>query len=134
MRTMTRLAGLAVPALLAAAIVAVPASAAATTSHLHAPLGGSGGYPAAAGYSDYYGSMGMMGNREAKVTVNHITQLAGQRVVVFLNGTRVGTMLVSATGHAYHDWTGQWLPYCMGGSRVVVRTTGGKAVATGAYR
>lgn len=133
MRTRTRLAGLIAPALLGAAIVTVPAAAAGASTHLYAPLGGSTTYPTATGHSDYYGGMGMMGGgREVKVTVSHITRLSGQRVSVFLNGTRVGTMLVSSTGYAYHDWTAG-VPYCMGGSRIVVRTSAGTAIAKGTY-
>jgi hypothetical protein len=69
-----------------------------------------------------------------KVTVNYMTRLAGQRVAVFLNGTRVGWMLVSRTGYAYHDWNGWYVPFCMGGSGIVVRSSTGATIATGTYR
>jgi hypothetical protein len=133
MRIMIRLVGLMAAALFTGAVVAVPASGATTSTNLYTPLYGSTAYPTAAGYS-YYSGMGMMGGRDVKVTVNHITRLAGQRVTVFLNGTRVGTMLVSSTGSAYHDWTGSSAPSCMSGSRVAVRTSSGTTIDTGTYR
>ena len=129
-------------ALLTAAVVTVPASGASgpdasstnvSSSNLYTSLHGSSGYPTAAGYSYYYG-MGMMGGRDVKVTVNHMTRLAGQRVSVYINGSRVGTMLVSSTGYAFHDWNGSFVPYCMGGSGVFVRTSGGVQIVMGNYR
>ena len=121
-------------ALLAVGLTTVPAAGSTASTGLYAPLQGSTAYPTATGDSYYYGGMGMMGSRDVRVTVNHMARLAGQQVAVFLDGARVGYMLVSSTGYAYHRWTGSFVPWCMGGSRVIVRTSGGATLASGAYR
>jgi hypothetical protein len=142
MRTTARLVAVMAAVLLSTGVAAAPASGASSTNasstnasktSLYAPLHGTTAYPTATGTSYYYG-MGMMGGRDVKVTVNHMTRLAGQRVSVYINGTRVGTMLVSSTGYAFHDWNGSFVPYCMGGSGVFVRTSGGVQIVMGNYR
>lgn len=134
MRRIYKLIGGVAVTLLAVALVAVPAAGSTTSSSLYAQLHGSSAYPAATGNSYYVGGMGMMGSRDVRVTVNHMSRLAGQRVQVYLNGARVGFMRVSSTGYAYHRWTGTALPWCMGGSQVVVRTSTGLTIVSGAYR
>lgn len=133
MRSMTRAAALVALLLLGAALAVSPATASSGTTY-YASLQGTTHYPTAYGNSNYYGGMGMMGSRDVKVTVKQAQRLAGQYVMVYLNGTRVGRMLVSSTGYAHHEWTGQYVPYCMRGSGVVVKTSRGTSVVVGSYR
>ena len=100
---------------------------------LHAGLHHSRAYPYATGGSDYmsYGS-----TREVHVGVHHIARLAGHRVIVYVNYKKVGTMYVNRYGNAYREWRtswGQYVPYCMSGGPVRIRTASGTLVASGWY-
>ena len=58
------------------------------------------------------------------MTVTHIASLAGKRLRVFVNATKVGTMRVSSTGRAHHDWDtdhGQSVPFASKGDLIKVR-------------
>jgi hypothetical protein len=64
-------------------------------------LHGSARYPSAHGSSEYERD-GVA--REVEVTIRGISQLAGKRITVFVNRTRVGTMRVSPRGRAHKQW------------------------------
>ncbi|MGZ6697332.1 MAG: hypothetical protein ACXVFL_17045, partial [Solirubrobacteraceae bacterium] len=129
---MRALAVVPVAAVLATAMV-MPAQAATETDYftfLHA----SSHYPTAQGDSEFEREGT---RREVEVTVTGIRRLAGQRVVVYVSGHRVGTMLVSSRGRAHRDWStahGQSVPSAGTGSRVQVRAAGGGLIASGKYR
>jgi hypothetical protein len=115
--------------------LAVPVTAPAHTGglELSARLAGSAAYPNAAGRSTLERSSG---KREIDVTVTHVARLAGQRLVVFVDGKRVGTLRVSAAGRAHRSWEtnhGQFVPRASAGDRVTVRTTVGRLVVRGTY-
>ena len=76
-------------------------------------------------------------HREVEVTVNNLpARLRGHRVTVFVNGRRVGTMLVNSAGHAARQWKtehGQFVPFARGGSLCRVRTGTGMLIVSGRY-
>ena len=66
-----------------------------------------------------------------------ISRLAGQRVTVYLNRHKIGTMRVSSRGRAHRDWSTshhQSVPSAGAGSPVQVRTAGGKLIVSGKYK
>jgi hypothetical protein len=123
----------AVPAAQAAPAAARPAPAAAMAPaamgmmHLEAAL--RGGYPHAAGHADYQSGYGY---RYLDVQVWNIRRLAGSRLVVYVHGTRAGTMTVSRSGYA-HLYLGRGVPACQAGQPVRVRTAKGALIASGTF-
>ena len=64
---------------------------------------------------------------ELDVKVSHVANLAGQRLGVFLNGHRVGSMVVRTSGSAEFDVAteyGQTVPRVHVGDRIGVRSHG----------
>jgi hypothetical protein len=110
--------------LVAAAVTAVSAGPAlASGTELGAKLAPGKAFPAAKGYADYQRGQ----YRELDVKVAHLASSAGQRVGVFLNGHRVGSMVVRASGSAEFDVTteyGQKVPRVHVGDRLGVRNHG----------
>jgi hypothetical protein len=90
-----------------AAVSAGPALASGT--ELGAKLAPSKAFPTAKGYADYQRGQ----YRELDVKVANLASLAGQRLGIFLNGHRVGSMVVRSSGSAEFDVTtesGQTVP------------------------
>ena len=110
-----------------AAPAAVPARAAMGMMHLEAGL--RGGYPHAAGHADYQSGWR---SRHLEVQVWNIRRLAGARLVVYVHGTRAGTMTVSRSGYAHLDLA-RGVPACGAGQPVRVRTLKGALVASGTF-
>jgi hypothetical protein len=132
MRALRRLAVTTVLAALGV-VTAAPVAYAAEVD-LFARLGGSAAFPNATGHSEYERTAIA---REVEVTVTHIAKLAGKRVTVFVNGKKVGTMLVSSTGRAHREWDterGQFVPFASAGDPIKVRKADGTLVARGIYR
>ena len=129
MKHMRQLTGLGLAAAAVAAVTAGPAFASGT--ELGAKLAPSNAFPSAMGYADYQRGQ----YRELDVKVAHLSGLAGQRVGIFLNGSRVGSMVVRSSGSAEFDVSteyGQTVPRVHLGDRVAVRSHGTR-VARGAF-
>jgi hypothetical protein len=132
MRVLRWFPGLAVSATLV--VTGVPTAAtAATEIDLHAALHHSAAYTTATAYSEdeQEGTA-----REVGVTLRHVLGLAGQRVSVFVNYKKVGTMVVSRFGNAHRAWEttdGQYVPMAAAGAPERVRTAGGTLIAAGRY-
>lgn len=119
----------------AQAVTARPAAAsrpvvAAHQMDLRAGLHGSRAYPrvtgAAAYEPDHHG-------RQLEVHLYHAARLAGWRLVVYVHGTRAGTMTVSRYGYA-HLARHRGVPYCQAGQAIRIRTRAGVLVASGTFR
>lgn len=119
--------------LMVAAVTAVSAgSALASVTELGAKLAPGKAFPTAKGYADYQRGQ----YRELDVKVSHVANLAGQRLGVFLNGHRVGSMVVRTSGSAEFDVAteyGQTVPRVHVGDRIGVRSHGVR-VARGAIQ
>ena len=96
---------------------------------LHAGLAGSHAYLRAHGTASY--ESGDHG-RELDVHLGGVTRLAGRHLVVYVHGSRAGTMMVSRAGYAHLDRHGA--PACRAGQAVRVRTASGTLVAGGTFR
>jgi hypothetical protein len=129
-KTMKPLAALAAT-VMATAVVAVPAQARGTT--ITAALHGAAGFPSATGSAKFKKDGA---NREFEAQVEHVRSLAGKRLTVFVQGTKVGTMMVGGLGRAHLNRStelGQRVPQVSAGNRVNVRTAAGNLVATGKF-
>ncbi len=124
------LAGTAIPAHAAAH---APAAHAITASqmpgmHLEAALHGTAGYRSARGHADYRS----YGHRQMDLSLWNARRLAGRTVVVYVHGTRVGTMRIWRGGSG-HFWRGRGIPRCGPGTVITIRTRSGALVATGSF-
>lgn len=113
---------------------AVPAQAAGAAPaqarmELQAGLHGSSAYPHAGGHASYESYY----RRELHVGVWNIRRLGGRILVVYVHGTKAGTMRVSGYGSAHlNRYRG--VPACRAGDTVRVRTRSGTLVASGTFR
>ncbi len=74
--------------------------------------------------------------RELQIEAEHIKQLAGKRVNVFVNGVKIGSPLVDSLGNARlnrNTSLGQPVPRIVTGSTVRVRTLGGTLILAGRF-
>lgn len=112
-----------------AAPAAVQAQPAMRMMHLHAGLRGGHAYPRAGGHADF-----QSGNhyRHLDVSMWNIRQLAGRTLIVYVHGTRAGTMTVTRDGRA-HMYRASGTPQCQPGQPVRVRTRNGTLVASGTF-
>lgn len=115
--------------LLAAGIGPVQASARQDTG-LHAALHGSQTFPRATGNARFEVRHN---GRELHVSLSHATRLAGARLVIFVHGTRTGTMVVSPAGTAHLD-RHHGVPATRAGQPIRVRTRAGTLVVSGTFR
>jgi hypothetical protein len=113
----------------ATAVTAVSAGTAlASATELGAKLAHGKAFPTAKGYADYQRGQ----YRELDVKVAGASSLAGQRVGIFLNGHRVGSMMVRSSGSAEFDVAteyGQKVPRVHLGDRIGVRSHGVRVAA-----
>jgi hypothetical protein len=142
MRTRARLAAALVAAAASATVltVAVPVQAATRESggnaavaccmhrHLEASLRGSSAYPSVRGHADYESSR----RRHMDVSVWHARRLAGHTVVVYVRGTKVGTMHIWRGGRG-HLSRSRGVPRCSAGTIIRIRTRSGSLVASGTF-
>jgi hypothetical protein len=96
-------------------------------------LHGSASFPSASGKAAYKvnGS-----ERELQIEVEHVRDLAGKQVRVFVNGSLLATAKVSSLGQIHVERrteSGQSVPVIRSGSTVRVRTLGGTMIASGAF-
>jgi hypothetical protein len=115
------------------AFTVVPLTAQAAEVDLRTTMQGSATYTRATGHSEYDRSRE---GRDVEVTVRNIGRLAGKNVTVYVSGTKVGSMLVGASGVAHREWDterGQSVPVASVGDYIRVRTASGTLVAYGKY-
>ena len=123
--------GLASAGVATAGPAAVPAQAATTCcmrTHLEAGLHGSSAYPRVRGHADYMSSW----RRELDVSIWNARRLAGKTLVVYVHGTRAGTMHVWRGGSAHMN-RHRGVPRCSAGTVIRIRTQSGKLVASGTF-
>jgi opacity protein-like surface antigen len=132
-------AGVAVAAaaLPAVALAAQPthtrARPAAATANWQVAMKGSTAYRKANGSAQY---QSQPGQRDLQIEVQRVRSLAGRTVVFSAAGHRLGSARVSTTGQAditRNTELGQKVPAIVHGSRVTVRTTGGKLIISGRF-
>jgi hypothetical protein len=110
-----------------------PARGAASTVNWQIPLKGGPAYRTANGSGQY---QSQPGQRDLQVEVQRIRSLAGKTVVFSAAGRTLGSAKVSALGQAdisRNTEVGQKVPSINRGSRVTVRTTGGKLIVSGRF-
>jgi hypothetical protein len=120
-------------ACIAMVVVAPAASASGGGVTRTIALRGSISFPGATGkaVSKVKGS-----ERELEIDVQHVRSLAGKRVNVNVNGSRLASPLVSSLGHFSvnrNTGAGQHVPAIKKGSTVRVRTLGGTLIASGTF-
>jgi hypothetical protein len=107
------------------------ASAQVAPSHrveVTAALHGSQSFPHAAGTAKFESRAS---GRELNVSLSGVRSLAGRTLVVFVHGTRAGTMTVTNTGRAHLHRHGA--PACRAGQPARIRTRAGTLVASGTF-
>ena len=96
-------------------------------------LRGSAAFPGANGKAVYKVDGG---ERELQIEVEDVRRLAGRRVNVFVNGTKLGSPLVNGLGEARLERNtdrGQAVPRIVDGSTVRVRTLAGTLIVSGTF-
>lgn len=99
-----------------------------SSHHLQASLYGSSAHRSVRGHADYRS----YGYRHLDVSVWNARRLAGRTLVVYVHGTRVGTMHIwgSGSGHFYRS---SGVPTCSAGTAIRIRTGSGTLVASGTF-
>ena len=90
-------------------------------------------YPAARGSAQY---QAQPGQRELQLEVEHIRSRAGKRVLVYINGAKLGRAPVSRRGVAElnrNTERGQRVPNIRSGAAVRVRTAHGALIVSGTF-
>lgn len=114
---------------LAALAVAAPAVQAKGEPGIRIALKSSGVFPGASGKAKFQNQ----GQRELEIEVEHVRRLAGKRVNFFVNSTKVGSARVSGLGAAQVERRGASFPAIKAGTRVKVKTAGGKLIVSGRF-
>ena len=131
---MTRLHRALVALTLMAALAATLTPAAqAQGTKITAKLNGTTAFPAVSGKATFSREAG---RRELEVEIEHARALRGKRLVLFVAGRKIGTMLVGQLGNARLDRStqrGQAVPSITAGTRLSVHTAAGAAVAKGRF-
>lgn len=96
--------------------------------HLEAGLHGSSAYPSVRGHADYMSSW----RRELDVSIWNARSLAGRTVVLYVDGTRAGTLHVWSGGSAHLNHH-RGVLRCSPGTAIRIRTRSGKLVASGTF-
>jgi hypothetical protein len=73
------------------------------------------------------------GQRELEIEVEHVRRLAGKRVDFFVNAKKVGSKRVNGLGAAQLDRRGSTFPAIGSGTRISVKTAGGKLIVSGRF-
>ena len=114
---------------LAALAVAAPAVQAKGAPGTRIALKSSVAFPGASGKAKLQNE----GQRELEVEVEHVRRLAGKRVNFFVNSTKIGSARVSGLGAAQVNRRGAGFPAINAGTRVSVKTAGGKLIVSGRF-
>ncbi len=131
---MTRLSrALVALTLVAALATALTPAAQAQGTKITARLNGTTAFPAVSGKATLSREAG---RRELEVEIEHARVLSGRRLVLFVAGRKVGTMVVGRLGNARLERStqrGQTVPSIAAGTRLSVHTAAGAAVAKGRF-
>jgi hypothetical protein len=73
------------------------------------------------------------GQRELEIEVEHVRRLAGRRVNFFVNARTVGSARVNGLGAAQIERRGASFPAVKAGTRISVKTAGGRLIASGRF-
>jgi hypothetical protein len=73
------------------------------------------------------------GQRELEIEVEHLRRLAGTRVNFFVNAKRVGSKRINGLGAAQVERRGSTFPAIRAGTRISVKTAGGRLIASGRF-
>lgn len=120
-------------ALLLGTFMIAPAAHAKGGDAIRISLNGSAQYPNAKGTAKYKAAGG---EREFQVELENARALAGKTLNVFVNGTRVGSLRVSALGvgrFSRNTDLGQNVPMISAGSKVQIKTGTGTLVVSGSF-
>jgi hypothetical protein len=114
---------------LAAFAVDAPAVQAKNEPGIRIALKSAGTFPGASGKAKFQNQ----GQRELEIEVEHVRRLAGKRVNFFVNSTKVGSARVSGLGAAQIERRGASFPAINSGTRIKVKTAGGKLIVSGRF-
>jgi opacity protein-like surface antigen len=114
---------------LAALAVAAPAVQAKDEPGSRIALKSSAAFPGASGKA----KVQHQGQRELEIEVEHVRRLAGKRVDFFVNSTKVGSARVNGLGSAQVNRRGASFPTVNAGTRIKVKTAGGKLIVSGRF-
>jgi hypothetical protein len=73
------------------------------------------------------------GQRELEIEVEHVRRLAGRRVDFFVNARKIGSKRISGLGAAQLDRRGSTFPAIGSGTRISVKTAGGRLIVSGRF-
>jgi hypothetical protein len=116
-------------AIVALAALALAAPAVQAKDGTIIALKASSAFPAAKGKAKFQTE----GQRELEIEVEHVRRLAGTRVNFFVNAKRVGSARVSGLGAAQIERRGSTFPAVRAGTRISVKTAGGRLIASGRF-
>jgi hypothetical protein len=116
-------------AIVALAALALAAPAVQAKGGTIIALEASGAFPGAKGKAKFQ----VEGQRELEIEVEHVRRLAGKRVNFFVNSRKVGSKRVSSLGAAQLNRRGSTFPAIKSGTRISVKTAGGRLIASGRF-
>jgi hypothetical protein len=73
------------------------------------------------------------GQRELEIEVEHLRRLAGKPVNFFVNSKKVGSLRLNRFGAAELNRRGASAPAVQSGTRISVKTAGGKLIVSGRF-
>ena len=114
---------------LAALAVATPAVQAKGGPGTRIALKASGSFAGASGKAKFQNQ----GQRELEIEVEHVRRLAGERGNVFVDRTKGGAARVNGLGAAQVNRRGASFPTITAGTRIKVKTAGGKLIVSGRF-
>ena len=114
---------------LAALAVAAPAVQAKGDPGTIIALKASSAFPSAKGKAKFKTD----GQRELEIEIEHLRRLAGSRVNFFVNTKRVGSARINGLGAAQVERRGATFPAVKAGTRISVKTAGGRLIASGRF-
>ena len=114
---------------LAALALAAPAVQAKGGPGTIIALKSSSAFPGAKGKAKFQNE----GQRELEIEIEHVRRLAGRQVNFFVNATKVGSKRVNGLGAAQIERRGASFPAVKAGTRISVKTAGGRLIASGRF-
>jgi hypothetical protein len=116
-------------AIVALAALALAAPAVQAKGGTIIALKASSAFPAAKGKAKFQ----VEGQRELEIEVEHVRRLAGKRVNFFVNAKKVGSKRINGLGAAQLDRLGSTFPAISSGTRISVKTAGGKLIVSSRF-
>ena len=116
-------------AIVALAALALAAPAVQAKGGTIIALKASSAFPGAKGKAKFQ----VEGQRELEIEVEHVRRLAGKRVNFFVNARKVGSKRVSGLGAAQINRRNSSFPAIKSGTRISVKTAGGKLIVSGRF-